>query len=87
MRTLNPATITPQQLALLHNALTVAWLALPAAILVLAIMGRWPWALACLLLDVGVAWARAWTFQRARRHHHAQLRARSWHKKSQNKTR
>lgn len=87
MRTLNPAMVTHQRLALLHNALTVAWLALPAAILVLAIMGRWPWAAVCLLLDVCIAWARWWTFQRARQHYHARLRARSWHRKSQQKTR
>lgn len=87
MRTLNPATITHQQLALLHNALTVAWLALPAAILVLASVGRWPWAGVCLLLDISVAWARSWTFQQARQHHRTQLQARSWRKKSRQKQR
>lgn len=81
MRTVYPAMLTYQQLALLHNALTLAWLALPAAILALSIFRMWPWAVACLLLDVGVAWARSWTFREARQRHRARLRPRSWRRK------
>lgn len=66
MRGLYLATITYQQLAVLHNALTLLWLGLPAAILVLAYLRFWPGAVACLLLDVAVAWARARTLQAAR---------------------
>lgn len=55
-----------QQLALLHNALTVLWLAVPGVVLGLAYLRLWPWALACVLLDVVVMWARTRTLRAAR---------------------
>ena len=67
MRGLYPATTTYQRIALLHNALTVLWLGLPWAILGLAYLRLWPWAVACLLLDVAVALARTRTMRAANR--------------------
>ncbi len=63
MRAAYPVTVTYRRVAMLHNLLTLLWLALPGIVATLAVFELWLWVVVCLPLNLGLAAARRYVLR------------------------